>query len=390
MQNDMDKFAAALHVLRRTYIKDLWQREDVVLDALAKLDADELKDQNLRILEDVAHKLVGTGRTYQFPQISDAARIVEDLVCDKDAVEKSTIHPALLHLLESCAQARELFEAEDEKFETNNVAEAVEAKVANPKATSLPAVLIIDDDPQTRELLKQFISEYADCTLAENSEQAEAFMAQQAFDLVLLDNKMPGEKNGIELLKLIKASNELKHIDVVMITASGEPKAVLESLTAGAADYVIKPFNPSDVATKLKTRLTHLQQTIMVVDDDPAVQNLLQAKFRTLGIKCVTFDDGLVALDELENVQPDLIILDRILPGLEGIAVLHKILAKDDYQDTPVVMLSAKRDNKDIMMGLQFGAADYVVKPFNLDELVLRCQRLLERTAMLASKQKTA
>jgi DNA-binding response OmpR family regulator len=153
---------------------------------------------------------------------------------------------------------------------------------------------------------------------------------------------------------------------------------------------VIKPFDPEEVATKLKTRLTHLQQTIMLVDDDPAVQNLLRAKFRTLGIKCIGFDDGMVAFDELSAVKPDLVILDRILPGLEGMAVLHKMQESPDFNDIPVVMLSAKRDNKDIMMGLQFGAADYVVKPFNLDELVLRCQRLLERVAISTNQVQAA
>ncbi|MCF4097264.1 response regulator [Maritalea sp. P4.10X] len=385
----MDKFAAALHVLRRTYIKDLWQREDVVLDALAKLDADQLVGSHLSALEVAAHKLVGTGRTYQFPQISEAARVVEDLVRDGQSFDKALLHPALLHLLECCAQAREQFEQEDVEIDADAEHDQFDA-IEAVDAPTLPSVLIIDDDPQTRDLLKQFISEYARCTLAEDSAHAEHYMAEQAFDLVLLDNKMPGEKSGLDLLKQIKASPDLRHMDVVMITASGEPHAVLESLTAGAADYVIKPFDAEVVARKLKTRLNHLQQTIMLVDDDPAVQNLLTAKFRTLGVKCVTFDDGLVALDEMDKVNPDLIILDRILPGLEGMAVLHKTLEKENFKDTPVVMLSAKRDNKDIMMGLQFGAADYVVKPFNLDELVLRCQRLLERSTLLNRQQDTA
>jgi DNA-binding response OmpR family regulator len=391
MQNDMDKFAAALHVLRRTYIQDLWQREDILLDTLAKLDADELSQAHVEVLEAAAHKLVGTGRTYQFPNISEAAIVVEDMVRDGKDFEKSALHPALLNLLNSCAQAREQFEAEDEKFgENSTTADEAEPAEQPEVDIELPSVLIIDDDQQTRQLLKQFISEYANCALAENSDQAEQLMADQAFDLVLLDNKMPGEKSGLDLLKDIKSSPELKHIDVVMITASGEPQAVLESLTSGAADYVIKPFDPEEVATKLKTRLTHLQQTIMLVDDDPAVQNLLRAKFRTLGIKCIGFDDGMVAFDELSAVKPDLVILDRILPGLEGMAVLHKMQENPEFNDIPVVMLSAKRDNKDIMMGLQFGAADYVVKPFNLDELVLRCQRLLERAAISTNQIQAA
>ncbi len=166
-----------------------------------------------------------------------------------------------------------------------------------------------------------------------------------------------------------------------MITASGEPQSVLDSLTAGASDYVIKPFDAEAVATKLNTRLTHLQRTILLVDDDPAVQNLLKAKFRTLGVKCLTYEDGLQALNDMPDMQPDLVILDRILPGVEGMAVLHKMRQSETLMHIPVVILSAKRDDKDIMSGLQLGAADYIVKPFNLDELVLRCERILERSA---------
>lgn len=379
MQREGDNFADAMHALRRTYVQDLWQREEIVLDVLTKLEANDLNESDFQDLEAVAHKFVGTGRTYQFPAISETAFIVEDLARDRVTADDPQLQPAILALLNACADARTEFEALDSDQQETPVEQPA---VAEATQTNLPAVLIVDDDADTRNLLAQFMSEYADCSMAENSDQAEEIMAERQFDLVLLDNKMPGGKTGLELLKYIKADTDLRHMDVVMITASGEPQMVLDSLTAGASDYVLKPFNAEAVATKLKTRLAHLRQTILLVDDDPAVQNLLQAKFRTLGVKCIGYEDGLQALDDMESIKPDLIILDRILPGLEGMALLHKMQKNAKLKDIPVVMLSAKRDNKDIMAGLQLGASDYVVKPFSLDELVLRCQRLLEKSAV--------
>ncbi|AVX05726.1 chemotaxis protein CheY [Maritalea myrionectae] len=383
MQREGGNFADAMHALRRTYIQDLWEREEIVLDVLTKLEANDLNDDDLKDLEEVAHKFVGTGRTYQFPAISETGLIVEDLARDRVGANDPNLQPAILALLNACADARTEFEALDMAQQPATEEQPLSAETPKPAASAnLPAVLIVDDDADTRSLLGQFMSDYAECTMAENSDQAEEFMAKMPFDLVLLDNKMPGGKTGLELLKHIKADATLRHMDVVMITASGEPQMVLDSLTAGASDYVLKPFKAEAVAQKLKTRLAHLKQTILLVDDDQAVQNLLQAKFRTLGVKCIGYDDGLQALQDMEDIKPDLVILDRILPGLEGMALLHNMRQNTSLKDIPVVILSAKRDNKDIMAGLQLGASDYVVKPFSLDELVLRCQRLLERAAV--------
>ncbi|WP_051213369.1 response regulator transcription factor [Maritalea myrionectae] len=383
MQREGGNFADAMHALRRTYIQDLWEREEIVLDVLTKLEANDLNDDDLKDLEEVAHKFVGTGRTYQFPAISETGLIVEDLARDRVGANDPNLQPAILALLNACADARTEFEALDMAQQPATEEQPISVETPKPAAlANLPAVLIVDDDADTRSLLGQFMSDYAECTMAENSDQAEEFMAKIPFDLVLLDNKMPGGKTGLELLKHIKADATLRHMDVVMITASGEPQMVLDSLTAGASNYVLKPFKAEAVAQKLKTRLAHLKQTILLVDDDQAVQNLLQAKFRTLGVKCIGYDDGLQALQDMEDIKPDLVILDRILPGLEGMALLHNMRQNTSLKDIPVVILSAKRDNKDIMAGLQLGASDYVVKPFSLDELVLRCQRLLERAAV--------
>ncbi len=196
MQRKRDEFAQAMHELRRGYINDLWQREEVLLDALTKLEAGDFSAKDRQEVEFLAHKFVGTGRTYQFDALSEAGASVEALAQQDAPRDISKLKSSILGLLDACAGARDLFETQDQEQVAKSTQTDVDDAAGEETAPSraLPAVLIVDDDQATRELLAQFISKYATCSMAEDSKQAENLLAQQSFDLVLLDNKMPGEK----------------------------------------------------------------------------------------------------------------------------------------------------------------------------------------------------
>lgn len=116
---------------------------------------------------------------------------------------------------------------------------------------------------------------------------------------------------------------------------------------------------------------------ILVVEDDPHIAEGLQLNLKMKGYKVNIAPDGTSGLQQWKEWRPDLIVLDIMLPGVDGLSVLRNIRLEDER--LPVLILSAKADIDDKIQGLSFGVDDYLTKPFNLDEFLLRVERLLLR-----------
>jgi two-component system response regulator PrrA len=116
---------------------------------------------------------------------------------------------------------------------------------------------------------------------------------------------------------------------------------------------------------------------VLVVDDDAAIRRSLERGLRLNGFSVVLAESGRAALEAVRNRSPDLVVLDISMDGLSGIEVCRRL--RDDDNDVPVLMLSALDEVSDRIAGLQAGGDDYLVKPFALQELVLRLGALLRR-----------
>ena len=116
---------------------------------------------------------------------------------------------------------------------------------------------------------------------------------------------------------------------------------------------------------------------ILVVDDDELLRDLLEFKLRSRGYEVELAEDGEAALEAASASPPDLIVLDGMMPGLDGFQVLQRLSDSGATREVPVIMLTARRQEQDVVAGLSLGAQDYLVKPFLPDELVLRIQRIL-------------
>ena len=116
---------------------------------------------------------------------------------------------------------------------------------------------------------------------------------------------------------------------------------------------------------------------VLVVDDDPALAEMLGIVLRGEGFDPAFVADGGRALNSFRDIKPDVVLLDLMLPGMSGIDVCKLIRAESGV---PIIMLTAKSDTVDIVLGLESGADDYVVKPFKPKELVARMRARLRRT----------
>lgn len=116
---------------------------------------------------------------------------------------------------------------------------------------------------------------------------------------------------------------------------------------------------------------------ILVVDDDTALAEMIGIVLRTEGFEPSFCEDGAAAVEAFRTVKPDLVLLDLMLPGMDGIEVCARIREESGI---PIIMLTAKSDTADVVKGLESGADDYVVKPFNPKELVARVRTRLRPT----------
>jgi DNA-binding response OmpR family regulator len=117
---------------------------------------------------------------------------------------------------------------------------------------------------------------------------------------------------------------------------------------------------------------------VLVVDDEPTVREVVVGYLRRDGHVVSEAADGLTALELLESEPPDLVVLDMMLPGVNGLDILRRIRA---HGDMPVIMLTARSEESDRVAGLELGADDYVVKPFSPRELAARVNGVLRRAA---------
>ena len=118
---------------------------------------------------------------------------------------------------------------------------------------------------------------------------------------------------------------------------------------------------------------------VLIVDDDAAIVRMLRRTLEAEGFETATAGDGGAALARAERFVPDVIVLDRVMPGLDGLAVARRLRSKGD--GTPILMLTARDAVSDRVDGLEAGADDYLVKPFETVELVARIRALLRRAA---------
>jgi len=122
-----------------------------------------------------------------------------------------------------------------------------------------------------------------------------------------------------------------------------------------------------------------MAQTILIVDDEASLLSLLEAYLAQEGFGVVTARNGRDALRLCRQVHPDLIILDLMLPGMDGLEVLDRV--REANNDTPILILSARDSVDDRVAGLERGADDYLVKPYEFRELAARVEALIRRTA---------
>jgi DNA-binding response OmpR family regulator len=132
-----------------------------------------------------------------------------------------------------------------------------------------------------------------------------------------------------------------------------------------------------DLSVDLNEADTMSENTILIIEDEPSIREVISLYLKRAGFQVAEAGDGEEAIKMLESSQPELVILDLMLPNIDGFEITRYLRARGDI---PIIMLTARRSEADRIAGLEMGADDYVVKPFSPQEVVSRVRAVLRRT----------
>ncbi len=206
---------------------------------------------------------------------------------------------------------------------------------------SQATVLVVDDEPDAREMIGRMLAREGFRVLrVSNGEDALRVAREEYPDVITLDVMMPG-MDGWAVLGALKADPQLAEIPVVMLSIL-EEKSLGYAL--GAADYLTKPVERERLVSVLRRQLGDTAQSgpVLVVEDDPATREMVRRVLEREGREVVEAENGRVGLERVAERQPSLIVLDLMMPEVDGFAFINELREREGGCDIPIVVLTAK------------------------------------------------
>ncbi len=255
-----------------------------------------------------------------------------------------------------------------------------------------PRILIVDDSAIIRKALtKQMEVYHAQITQAEDGEEAWKAALHADFDLIISDVEMP-KLDGFGLCRRLKSNVQTRGIPVIILSSLDSDKDIEQGFNLGAAAYVSKAeahLQLNETIEKvLKQSRFSRSRTILAVDDSPTIRRLVTKALEESGFQVMTAENGKQAFTRIRERRPDLIISDINMPEMDGIELCKKIHADPSLAAIPFVIMSANSDRAIMRRLLSWGASGYLVKPFNLDQIVITVERLLSDHFLILLKEK--
>lgn len=318
-------------------------------------------DEAIATARGFSHQLKGSGTSFGHPEITALAAAAIDS-------EDSDLAGALQPLVA-----------------------ALEDVVGTSRSTQ--RIVVVDDDPLIQMIVAKTLDNNSrEFVMAGSIEEARASI-DATTDLVLLDLLLP-DGDGRQLLGHVLANPETAQIPVVMLSGSGSEPVRLAAMDAGATAFVEKPFHARALAglvdELLEPRTTAAtgppsplsateggvaQVTVLLAEDDDLVAALVSDRLARDGYVVRHETDGESALADALRSPPDVAILDVMMPKMNGFEVLGRLRSAPQTAGLPIIMLTGRGREEDVVRGFDLGATDYIVKPFSPAELAVRVRR---------------
>lgn len=259
-------------------------------------------------------------------------------------------------------------------------------------------VLVVEDNYLNLKLVRDILElDGTNVLEAETAETGIELARRHKPDVILMDIELPG-MDGLSATRVICGDPELNTIPVIAMTAYAMEEDRRKAQTAGCCGYITKPINIKSFQKTVNRYLSRAEapaasgneqnppakqligacgHRILIVDDDALNVKLLEAQLSSKGYHVVTALDGSAALERVQQERPDLILLDIMMPGIDGYEVTERLKADDDTRCIPIILVTALTGEEEKKKGLEAGADEFINKPINYPELEARVFSLL-------------
>lgn len=247
-------------------------------------------------------------------------------------------------------------------------------------------ILIIEDSKTFNNIIANLLSQYNyNLTQVYNLKDAKTIMQENIFDFILLDLNLP-DGYGEELLNEVKAFTNAK---IIVMTGDESTHHRDEYFQLGIIDYFIKTtpvqIISSNIHELIQTIKNASNSNILTVDDSSFIRNLLKGVLTEKGYNVYTASGASEALELLQQKSFHLILLDLIMPGVDGISFLEKLKEDTRFSQIPVIVISGDTSRNNYSRVLKNGASDFIRKPFIIEEVLLKCD--IHIKSLLQSKK---
>jgi DNA-binding response OmpR family regulator/HPt (histidine-containing phosphotransfer) domain-containing protein len=375
-------FEDSLNRIKARFVQKIKDRLSIFEDFLYHVRKDTISNNELDKVRTQMHKIAGSARTFGFSELSGHAAYVENYL---DQLVDGT---PLSSISEELMNAFEVFLKECHFVVGSDLGVISEVSVVEKEEEVVDCeydVLIADDDELVRDLLKNGLKDKCKLSQAGDGQEAldiidkiKADPNLKMPDLVVLDVNMP-RMTGFEVLQILKKSRDTDSIPVIMLTRRDEDESVIQGISYGALDYIIKPFEISELVNRILGALQQQKIKILIADDDELIRELLYHRFHRMGYQVIVAENGQEALDCINKEKPDISIMDIMMPAMDGISVLKLVRSDPELSNLAIILLTAKSQQENILEGLSSGANDYITKPFDVDEITARVSGILQR-----------
>lgn len=367
-----------LELMRHNYFGYLQAAVGTFEAAILQLKGSPMPAPSLHAARDLAHKIKGNAFMYGFPGLGLKADRVESALMTE--FEKDNIEPTLFILIDIIDNIEDICSSTNKSEPVRLYPSlAIQDKVEVPCSQSEPShlnrksILIAYQDQWISNLLKTLIEGEYDVMECADEAGIMTALKHCTPDLLILDNDLPHD----DVLPWLEKP-ELHATNIFLTFNSEDYEPMAAAISAGVSGFCGNKFDVLEITYNVRDLLEQPAKRILIADDDLAVREMLRYHLESEGLYVDVVNDGIEALEYLNKEVPDLIILDRYMPRLEGGTVLYEIQNKANLKSTPVLILTAMVNRGEAKTWFERGAADFIPKPFDPEEVTMRVKKHLK------------
>ena len=366
------------------YLKDAAVIFDEAIRLLKHCDSSQC---SLAHAIDMAHRIKGNAAMYDYPQLGIVAAQTEIALRAHTDAEDTAL--PLLSLIKLIEQIKTVRSSGDTLPTPLTVVDTASTAISDsaPRPSGVPfagkTILVAYQDAWVSNLITVILEPQFRIIHAGSGAQVRQALELNSPDLVIAEHDL-GDMSGLSLLKEMRSSLKNFALPFFLAFDRDDNSAIAEAISLGVAGFCADKHEILDITQFAKDFLNKPPQSILVVDDDPMVRELLTHVLKADGLNVDYAADGIEALSYLSMNTPDLILLDRFMPRLEGGTVLYEIQNKINLKSIPVLILTAMVNQGEAKSWFERGAADFIPKPFDPEEVLMRVKRHLEKRQRIA------